>query len=218
MAAMKAPALALLLLGGALLAVPALAADDAPPSAPPSAAPAPPAPPPATEYMPPVTDEKLPTTPPPDAELPPLPEPDASAAQPELPTVPSPDEPAPKKAASSSPPASPRVYDSQQVINKIRAIDRSRPLKATELAPRDEPPPPAPFRYRVRPNVTLVNVVVQQYRVVYGPEIPPAAVGYRPIYADDGYRPIYWPHRPHHCRAGTYHRYDGCRPPLRVRG
>jgi hypothetical protein len=170
--------------------------------------------------MPPVTDEKLPTTPPPDAELPPLPEPDMSAAQRELPTVPSPDAPASKKAESSSPPSPPKVYDSQEAIRKIRTIDRARLVNATEIAPGDEPPPVPSPRYRVRPNVTLVNVVVQRYRVVYGPEIPPAAVGYRPIYADDGYRPIYWPHRPHRvaCRHGAYHRYDGCRPLLRVRG
>jgi hypothetical protein len=221
MAAMKAPALALLILGGAVLAAPALAAGDTPPpAAPPQVAPPPAAAPPATEYMPPVTDEKLPITPPPDAELPSLPEPNTSAAQPELPTVPDPDAPATRKTVSSSPPSPPRVYDSQEVIKKIRAIDRARAVNAAEIAPADEPRPIPGPRYRVRPNVTLVNVVVQRYRIVYGPELPPAAVGYRSIYADDGYRPIYWPHRPHRvaCRHGAYHRYDGCRPLLRVRG
>ena len=223
---MKAPALALLILGGVTLAAPALAADDASPPGPPAAAPAP-SMPPATEYMPPVTDEKLPVVPAPDAELPTVPPPETTTAQPELPVLPSPDAPAGKNAASSdcSDCSPPKVYDSQEVIKKIRKIDRSRTINTTEMAPDYAPRPDHSPAYRVRSDVTLVNFVVHRYRVIYAPELVTASEaggygGYRPLRSESGYRPVYWPHRPHRvaCRSGTYNRYDGCRPLLRVRG
>jgi len=162
---------------------------------------------PVTDCMPPVTDYTPPPpatddTPPASAEV----LPSAPAADTELPA---PEKTASPPACDNCPP--PRRYDSQEVIKKIREIDRSRTINTTEMAPDYAPHRESGARYRVRSDVTLVNFVVHRYRVIFAPELVPASdVEHRPVYS----------HRPHRvsCKYGKRNRYDSCRPMLRVRG
>lgn len=155
---MKSLAWALLIVGGTLVAAPALATDAVMPQ-------------PVTDYMPqPVTDETLPTAPAADTELPPAND------------VSSPPQ------AVAPPPACdnclPKRYDSVEVIKKIREIDRSRSVNNTEMAPDYAPPRETHPSYRVRSDLTLVNFVVHRYRVIEAPAMVPAsdAGEYRPVY------------------------------------
>jgi hypothetical protein len=128
--------------------------------------------------------------------------------------------PLPARAAEQVAPPAAKRYDSQEVIKKIREYDRSRSIGTTEVVPSYAPPREAyapsrraSHRPYIRPDVTLVNFVVQRYRVIQAPELLPAA-------ETGGYRPIYWSERPHRtaCSYGRYGRTDSCRPLLRVRG
>lgn len=214
---MRSFAFALMILGGVMAYAPAYAIDNAMPE--------PEMPPPVTDYAPPpVTDETLPRAAAPDTEMPPAPA-EAPAAPSNLP-VPARTEMVPPADYAAAPPTvcnncpPPRRYDSQEVIKRIREIDRSRTINTTEMAPDYAPPQPTPG-YRVRSDVTLVNFVVHRYRVIYAPELVPASEAnlYRPVYSGDEYRPKYRPHRAHvACRYGKRGRYGSCRPLLRVRG
>ncbi len=185
---MRSFAFALLIVSGTMLAAPALATDAAIPQ-------------PVTDYMPPaavytpppVTDDTLPAAAAPDTELP---------------------APAGEAVASSPPPVcgncpTPKRYDSQEVIRKIREIDRSRTINTTEMSPDYAPRRESDPGYRVRSDVTLVNFVVHRYRVIYAPELAPAPEG--------EYRPLHRTHRVA-CRYGKRDRYGSCRPLVRVRG
>ena len=66
----------------------------------------------------------------------------------------------------------PRIYDSYEVIKKIREVDHSRVINTTEVVPvyRYAPEPPQPERRLVRvPSVTVVHFVTHQYKVIEGP-------------------------------------------------
>jgi hypothetical protein len=118
----------------------------------------------------------LEVTPPPVADVPLAPVVDASPA-PVVDAVPAPAArlaPAPAVA----PPvacencAPPRIYDSQEVIKRIREIDHSKVINTTEIVPiiRYAPEPPQPERRLVRvPSVTVVHFVTHQYKVIEGP-------------------------------------------------
>jgi hypothetical protein len=205
MAAMKlALACALLICGGTMLTAPARAIDNVMPQ-------------PVTDYMPPVTDDTLPRAAAPDTEMPAAP-PEAPTPQAEM--VPPADNTVPPTACDNCSP--PKRYDSQEVIKKIREIDRSRTINTTEMALDYAPRREASPGYRVRSDVTLVNFVVHRYRVIYAPELVSAAEAgeFRPLHSAGGYRPAHRLHRVHRvaCRHGKYNSYDGCRPTLRVRG
>jgi hypothetical protein len=193
MAAMKALAFALLVAGGTIAAIPALATDNVMPQ-------------PVTDYMPPVTDE----APPPASDEAPPPaaaETRSSAAMPDT-ELPPYEKTASPPVCDNCPP--PRRYDSQEIIKKIREIDRSRTINTTEMAPDYAPRREPGAGYRMRSDVTLVNFVVHRYRVIFAPELVPASeVEHRALY----------PHRPHRaaCKYGRRDRNGSCRP-LRVHG
>ena len=68
--------------------------------------------------------------------------------------------------------APPRIYDSHEVIKKIREVDHSRVINTTTVVPvyRYAPEPPQPERRLVRvPSVTVVHFVTHQYKVIEGP-------------------------------------------------
>jgi hypothetical protein len=190
-------ACALLIAGSALVAAPAFAdpvmpppvTDDAPPPAPSATTPAP-------------------------ADDPVFPKPATVSEKPvtavEKPSVVS------DKPASAPPPACadcapPKRYDSEEVIKKIREIDRSRVINTTERAPA-----PAPRRsdegMRVRSDKTLVVFVTHEYRVIESPGLVSAAA------YDVAPAPRYSSYRPRRmgCRHG-YDRYGHCRGVLHVR-
>jgi hypothetical protein len=68
--------------------------------------------------------------------------------------------------------APPRIYDSHEVIKKIREVDHSRVINTTTVVPvyRHAPEPQQPERRLVRvPSVTVVHFVTHQYKVIEGP-------------------------------------------------
>lgn len=185
---MRSFAFALVIAGGTMLGVPALAMDPVMPQ-------------PVTDYLPPATDE----APPPVTDDTP---PTAGTPDTELPT------PAADAVASPPPPVcgncpTPNRYDSQEVIRKIREIDRSRTINTTEMVPDYAPRHDTPRGYRLRSDVTLVNFVVHRYRVIFAPELAPPS--------DGEYRPLHRAHRVA-CKYGKRDRYGSCRPLLRVHG
>jgi len=188
----QALASALLIFGSTMVAAPASAADKLQP------------PPMVDEMPPPVTDYGPTSETATDTAAP--------AVAPETETPPSAPSPVADKVAAPPPCtdcATSRRYDSEQIIKKIRQIDRSRTINTTEIAP-EAPRPPSP-RYRIREDVTLVNFVTHHYRVIYSPGLVPAVeVG--------GDRPRLYDRSRVACRYGEYRRHGSCRPVLRVGG
>jgi hypothetical protein len=99
----------------------------------------------------------------------------------------------------------PNHYDSQEVVKHVREVDQSRTVHTTTMAPL--PPADNDNGIYIRPDVTLVNIVVHKYRVIETPGLVPATAAPAP-------RPVL---RTHCKRSRRHARYDSCGPALRVR-